>query len=396
MSDINFLHSDKSDKKDRQGKGKPEESKLNVEWTRPKSEEKKNVVIQKNKTEEKAKDQKIDRLERDRIKKSREEVLSEIKNAKKNKLGADEENGFFGSALGWFKNAKEKIMDVFEGEKKDKKEAIINYREVLDKEKGKRQNGEENSVQVDLLNEDSDLSEKIEEEIQEKNKKQEQKIEKSDIIHKKKHKGIFGEKFKFSRPRWESLNIMKTNLIQGEESAFFDWNKKIVVFAINIFSACLFVAVIYGGLIFWEKQVNMEGELILSDIDSAKKNIENMEKNLNEINIFQKKLNKVATILDQHLYWTNFFDFLEKNTLAEVYYTGGFSGDTNGEYNLPAVADGYSSIEGQLKVFRNSEEVISAESYKGSMGKGDSEGGSVSFDIDLKVRPDIFLKKYAE
>jgi len=43
--------------------------------------------------------------------------------------------------------------------------------------------------------------------------------------------------------------------------------------------------------------------------------------------------------------------------------------------------------------------VVSVESYKGSTGKGVAEsgsGGSVSFDIDLKVKPDIFLKKYDE
>ena len=386
MPDINFLSGD--DKKEKNSK-KEKKNGPGVEWTTPKKEEKDDKKKNQGKKERQNGDKKIDGLDKNRIKESREEVLSEIKKEKKSK--SVKENNFSDGFSDWLERAKDRFISLFASKNEDKKGVMVDYQEVFNKEKDKRQNGDKEPVRIDLSSEEKEPPQKVEKDVAKS--LEEPKV---DISHKKKHKKFFGEKFKFSRPRWESLNVIKTNLIQGEESAFFDWNKKITVLVINIISACLLVGLIYGGLIFWERQINKQGEIILSDIEDINKNIEDTEKGIDEVDNFQKKLSKVAAILDNHIYWTNFFDFLEKNTLSEVYYIGGFSGDTNGEYNLPAVASEYSSIEGQLKVFRNAEEVIGAESFKGSMGKGEEgedTGGSVSFDIGLKVRPDIFLKK---
>jgi hypothetical protein len=88
---------------------------------------------------------------------------------------------------------------------------------------------------------------------------------------------------------------------------------------------------------------------------------------------------------------------LEKNTLNSVNYQG-FSGDVSGEYSLSATARTFSDISWQVKTFKDNKYVISAEVDAGSSGRSDKEGevsgeSSVSFSINLKIKPEIFYKQ---
>lgn len=223
----------------------------------------------------------------------------------------------------------------------------------------------------------------------------EKKLKKPNKINKNKpHGEIFvSDKLKKardeSRPtKWEKLSILGTNLIKGEIISFFDWRKKFSVLLSAAISAFLIIAVVYGGLIFLEKREINKGRYFVDKINEINQRIEQAEDYTKEILVFKEKMKLADKLLGKHVYWTNFFEFLEKNTLSDVYYSG-FSGNIGGEYMLAATAKSFSAIAQQVKIMRNNGNV---EQSKAGGGQSSAEGGGVGFQLELSVNPDIFKK----
>lgn len=193
---------------------------------------------------------------------------------------------------------------------------------------------------------------------------------------------------KSDRTKWEKLSILGTNLIKGEIISFFDWRKKFSVLLTAAISAFLIIAVVYGGLIFLEKREINKGRYFVDKINEINQRIEKAEDYTKEILIFKEKMKLADELLGKHVYWTDFFEFLEKNTLADVYYSG-FSGNIGGEYMLAATAKSFSAIAQQVKIMRNNGNV---EQSKAGGGQSSAEGGGVGFQLELSVNPDIFKK----
>lgn len=223
----------------------------------------------------------------------------------------------------------------------------------------------------------------------------EKKLKKPNKINKNKPQGeIFvSDKLKKardeSRPtKWEKLSILGTNLIKGEIISFFDWRKKFSVLLTAAISAFLIIAVVYGGLIFLENKEINKGRYFVDKINEMNQSIGQAKDYIKEILVFKEKMKLADELLGRHIYWTDFFEFLEKNTLADVYYSG-FSGNIGGEYTLSATAKSFSAIAQQVKTMRNNSNVAQA---KVSGGQSSAEGGGVGFQLELSVNPDIFKK----
>ena len=65
----------------------------------------------------------------------------------------------------------------------------------------------------------------------------------------------------------------------------------------------------------------------------------------------QSKIIALDKMFSRHLYWSNFFDLLEKYTLDGVYYTD-LTADASGQVSLPAVATDYETAAKQIYVFK--------------------------------------------
>lgn len=193
---------------------------------------------------------------------------------------------------------------------------------------------------------------------------------------------------KSDRTKWEKLSISGTNLIKGEIISFFDWRKKFSVLLTAAISAFLTIAVVYGGLIFLENKEINKGRYFVDKINEMNQSIGQAKDYIKEILVFKEKMKLADELLGRHIYWTDFFEFLEKNTLADVYYSG-FSGNIGGEYTLSATAKSFSAIAQQVKTMRNNSNVAQA---KVSGGQSSAEGGGVGFQLELSVNPDIFKK----
>lgn len=186
---------------------------------------------------------------------------------------------------------------------------------------------------------------------------------------------------------WENPEILNSNLIKDDVVFFFDWNKSI--FVVLFFTCFVMIGI---GLIFWGFDYELKQRRTVLDKVTAE-NSEYDTKILqtanatSEASSFERRLQIANQLLDNHIYWTNLFDFFEKNTINNVSYSG-FRGDTKGIYDLAASGKSYHDISSQIFVFRKNQNVKTVKTNGGTMGDD-----NVSFNISISVNPDIFYKK---
>lgn len=196
--------------------------------------------------------------------------------------------------------------------------------------------------------------------------------------------------------------VLEVNLIKDEMEVDFEWNKRMLSLFLPLFVAALFVVEIYFGLDWWQKQEEQKAVNLRNDYEIVSQNVKNIKAQAEEVMIFKDKLVVSQKMIDNHIYWTNFFTWLEKNTLNSVSYGGSFSGDISGSYNLGATTKNYRDISWQVKQFRTDKYVSSVDVSAGASGGSDDKNQEtikkvndvppVSFNLELKVKPEIFYR----
>lgn len=193
----------------------------------------------------------------------------------------------------------------------------------------------------------------------------------------------------------QNPKILEVNLIRDEVRISFDWNKNIAILIMVVFVAGVFVAEIVFGLSWWEKQEILKAQALDSEIAKVNREISNIKGKADEALAFKDKSAELTKLLDNHVYFSNFFNWLEKNTLSTVKFDG-FSGDTSGKYTLSARALSYAEVSWQVKAFRESPliknvEVLSVNSII-AKNQGASQEVGVSFSLSFELDPTIFKK----
>ncbi len=445
--DINFLDNKKNTKKPGRLKGKFKKNKQNIEWFKPEKkseiildEQKKTLPSLKKKSRFSFLRKKNDLnkfndggVDKNIIKNSRKEILKIIKEESKNsdknkdftppiaKNSPVEKNDQDSNKSEIRKSEppkpkKEIIKKVnkffskmFNQLRKKGKGVLVDYKKVLKKIK-KRVEPVDNKITSEhkILDEIKKPEVKVESKekveiassLVEENKEEEprKKIKSVDESKKIFEKRENKEEKKIENNKtigtdWVASNVLETNLIKGKAVIFFNWQKNVI--SLLIFSTvivCLLGA-IYLGLRLWDRSQIKTSNSLTIKINEINQDIKETEISLEEVLIFKEKLGFVTALLDQHIYWTNFFDFLEENTLIGVYYSN-FSGDNKGSYNLTANTSDYSFIAAQVKQFLAQEKVIDASVDQAALLFDDKESGlnKVDFKLKLVVSPSIFIK----
>ncbi len=206
-----------------------------------------------------------------------------------------------------------------------------------------------------------------------------------------------------NRP-WQSYNIVATNLIREQQSMFLNWQGKALLLALFVALSVLFCVLAYGLLLILEKDKLNSNDYVFKNLDSIVTQIKREESYTQEILTFNDKLLAVDYLLKNHIYWTNFFKFLEDNTISDVYLES-FSGDTAGKYTVPAVAKDFRSISLQLKVLQAAvDKVVSVDSGGAETANKTAvpaAGGAattspdtkVKFNLNLNLNRSLFIKE---
>jgi hypothetical protein len=185
--------------------------------------------------------------------------------------------------------------------------------------------------------------------------------------------------------------VLEVNLVRGEIVKFFDWQKGLTVLVISVFASLAFLSLIYWGISWWgTSRQTAENTSYAQDYYRASKEIKDLNPRVEEVLKFKERLDLVNFLLDRHIYWTNFFNFLEDNTLANVYFSS-FGGDIKGIYTMQATTDNLDAIDAQIKLLLANQKIKKASVNAGSIG-GEKGKSIVSFALSFELDPSIFLK----
>jgi len=208
---------------------------------------------------------------------------------------------------------------------------------------------------------------------------------------------MFLQKGKLNKPEGakkhelQNPKILEVNLIKEEAAVSFNWSKNLLVLALVLFLAGLVVTEVYFGLNWWEEQEAAQVQVLSDKVAKLDAEASKLKKSATAALSYKEKSAVFTDLLNNHIYWSNFFNWLEKNTLSSVHYEG-FSGTLDGTYSLAATTDTYADVSWQVKAFLNDPLVQEVEVTSAASSKSKTNSGQVSFGLVLKVNPDIFKK----
>ncbi len=187
---------------------------------------------------------------------------------------------------------------------------------------------------------------------------------------------------------FEPSRAVKPNLIKNQEILFFNWHEHALVFGLSVVMCCLVISLVYVSLLIWQKERMDNNKVTLLNVKAIDEQIIKTEKEVREIKDFNGKLISLSTLLDNHIYWTNYFSFLEDATLKDVYLKS-FVGDISGEYTIPALARNLDAVSSQLEVMKSYSKVKSITPETGSPNEVDK---TIPFSLGMSIDPLIFTK----
>lgn len=206
--------------------------------------------------------------------------------------------------------------------------------------------------------------------------------------------------------------ILEVNLIKEEASLEFNWKKngKTLAFVLGVTFFIIFE--IQYGLTWWQQDEELRLESIKAETQLVNKQVTEMRLQAKDALAYQEKTKLISPLLDNHVYWTNFFSWLEKNTLSTVSYEA-FDGSNDGIYTLSGTAGSYAEVSWQAKhllgaPFVKKVQILSASSGDGpsqedlqEQAEAASEGivieepllpPGVTFELELEIDTEIFKK----
>lgn len=183
-----------------------------------------------------------------------------------------------------------------------------------------------------------------------------------DLFKKRKQKNYNSEQ-SLKNPK-----ILEVNLIKEETSLEFNWRKNIFSLIFILGAALLIVIEIYFGLNWWQKDEEARLETAKAEIKALSQEVSEMRSEAKDALAYKEKTKVISPLLENHIYWSNFFSWLEKNTLSTVSFAG-FSGGLGDEYILEGEAATYAEVSWQVKQILNSEYVNNVEILSATIGE---------------------------
>lgn len=187
------------------------------------------------------------------------------------------------------------------------------------------------------------------------------------------------------------VNFVASDFIVPPEK---EVKKKFIILIIFVIIVVVVVVSIYTALAIKEK-------ISLVGFESLTEEKDNIQKQINALTNIREAREKLAqdvalarTLLDQHIYWDNFFKLIEDYTRADVFYES-FNADSAGQLKIDAVSADFDALTEQIRVFEEAEEFNSVEVSSISLEKDTITGkvGGVKCFISMNVTPEIFYKK---
>ncbi len=154
------------------------------------------------------------------------------------------------------------------------------------------------------------------------------------------------------------------------------------------------VATLSGGYFLFRSyydQRKFQFDNLNQAVESIRSKLATLAKDKDSAVAYQKKLSGFKSMLDQHLYWSLFFKFMEKNTMPEIYFTS-VAAD-GGRVTMNGRAKRMGDIGKQVLVLSKFPELITQVSVKNIiLIEKDTPTGKTSemgFNLDLILSPTL-------
>lgn len=189
----------------------------------------------------------------------------------------------------------------------------------------------------------------------------------------------------------ENPEILDIDLIKDEVPVIFEKKKNLYTLGAFAILSFFLVFEVYFFLYSWERQeIRKKATALEEEVARLDQEIASYRTDAAPATDFRNKITSASPLFNNHIYWNNLFSFLERNTLADVYYSG-FSGDTSGAYALHSWVKDFRAISFQLKTVLNDNHVANAKISNEEVNGGDQSLG-VKFDLGISVKPGIFTE----
>lgn len=203
------------------------------------------------------------------------------------------------------------------------------------------------------------------------------------------------ERLKEKAPSAFGINLLPEELILKLKP-----QKKTIALVITGGVTALVVVLVYFGLVFYQSRLKGQSAKVIEEAGRVDQEIVSLRGFSQEALLAKTRVEAAKKLLNEHIYWTKFFEALGKHTISEVSYTS-FSGDITGKISLNGVGQSYESVARQLVAFQKATDFIkTVEIRSASLGSSAGEertaallpAQGVNFTASLTLIPDIFYK----
>ena len=105
-----------------------------------------------------------------------------------------------------------------------------------------------------------------------------------------------------------------------------------------------------------------------------------------ELSNYEKKIQNFSILIDQHLFSSRIFEFIEKNTHPEVWFSTLSLDPRKRGVNLSGDTENFVTLHQQVQIFKASPSVQNINLAKIAIGKE----GRIAFDLSLILDPGLF------
>lgn len=155
----------------------------------------------------------------------------------------------------------------------------------------------------------------------------------------------------------------------------------------------LLVLLGYFGLSWYQIGVTREAVKVEDEVVALDSQIKELEARRAEAVEFQAYLGLVRSLLDQHVYWSQFFKLLETHTSREVFFSN-FSMSGTNQLVISAQALDYDAVAEQIVALERATDFIQAVRVDAVAAEVDRASGlyqGVTFTLSLDFIPGVFL-----
>lgn len=169
-----------------------------------------------------------------------------------------------------------------------------------------------------------------------------------------------------------------------------NWQQIGVLALVVFFLSAIVVGAFYGALYYKKREIIRQLSNSSQQISELEKEILSFSDLNVEIKTLGDEIKAFNSVLSKHVYWTNFFNLLERYTVQEVYYSG-FSAGNDGAMTLKAVGKDYNAVARQLKVLGqdSAKEFVS----RASISSAQRTDKGIEFDVIIVLNPNLFYFK---